>query len=205
MTRASTSAASFGLLLVALVLMLHSVVGELAPRHVRHDLFARGDSSDKGSTKLVPNFKEYEARCGDKSDLMFPCFTHWAGDLTAVEVRDFTDGTDIGEKLMIKDAAMKDFTIKYLGDPFEIRYPNHGGVRFQYSDYSLLNGCKYISIHRGDNTAWRIWVSDEVGDDRDLDTLNHMKASKTLCSKWIHIHVKKDGHNFKDNRLYSTD
>ena len=107
MTQASTSAANFGLLLVALVLMLHSVVGELAPRHVRHHLFARGDSSDKGGTNLVPNFKEYEARCGDKSNPMYPCFTHWAGDLTGVEVRNFTDGTDIGKKLMIKDDTMK--------------------------------------------------------------------------------------------------
>ena len=107
MTQASTSAANFGLLLVALVLMLHSVVGELAPRHVRHHLFARGDSSDKGATKLVPNFEEYEARCGDKSNPMHPCFTHWFGDLTGVEVRNLTDGTDIGKKLMIKDAAMK--------------------------------------------------------------------------------------------------
>ena len=107
MTQASTSAANFGLLLVALVLMLHSVVGELAPRHVRHHLFARGDSSDKGSTKLVPNFEEYEARCGDKSNPMYPCFTHWYGDLTGVEVANLTDRTDIGKKLMIKDAAMK--------------------------------------------------------------------------------------------------
>ncbi|SOV02864.1 uncharacterized protein UDID_18055 [Ustilago sp. UG-2017a] len=195
MTRASTSAASFGLLLVALVLMLHSVVGELAPRHVRHDLFARGDSSDKGSTKLVPNFKEYEARCGDKSNPMYPCFTHWTGDLTTAEVSPFTKTSDISKMLMIKDAAMKDFTIDKLSDSFEIRYPNHGGVRLQYWNFDPKTGCKHITIHMGDNRAWRIWVSDQVGNDKDIDTKNYKWNTKRLCSKWIHIHVKKDGGN----------
>ncbi|SPC62992.1 related to Mig1 protein, induced during biotrophic phase [Ustilago sp. UG-2017b] len=151
---ASTSAANFGLLLVALVLMLHSVLGELAPRHVRHHLFARGDSSDK--------------------------------------TRDYSKGFDISKKLMIKDDTMKDFTINKFTDSFEIRYPNHGGVRLQYWYIDPLTGCKFISIFRGGNSGWRIWVSDEVGNDRDIDTQNAVATTKRLCSKWIHIHIKKD-------------
>ena len=76
MTQASTSAANFGLLLVALILMLHSAVGELTPRRVSHHLFARQDISDQCFlTKLAPNNKEYETSCGDKSDSKHPCFT----------------------------------------------------------------------------------------------------------------------------------
>ncbi|SOV04130.1 uncharacterized protein UDID_19643 [Ustilago sp. UG-2017a] len=195
MTQASTSVANFGLLLVALALILHSVVGGLTPRHVRHHLFARRDNSDECHTDLAPNFTEYEARCGDKSDSKHTCFTHWAGDLTTAEVCPLLTSFDITKELKIKDAAMKDFTIDKPTDTFEIRYPNHGGVRLQYWNFDPNTGCKNITVYRGDNSVWRIWVSDEVGNDRDLDTLQLELNSMKLCSKWIHIHIKRDGGN----------
>ncbi|SAM84171.1 related to Mig1 protein [Ustilago bromivora] len=136
MTRASTSAANFGLLLVALVLMLHSVVGDLIPRHVRRLAVDGVDNIDQCFlTKLAPNNKE---------------------------------------KLMIKDADMK--------------YPNLGGVNLVYSNFDPSTGCKDITLKRGDNS-----VSDEDGDGRDIDTKNYEETKKTLCSKWIDIHVKRDG------------
>ncbi|SAM83750.1 related to Mig1 protein [Ustilago bromivora] len=176
MTQASTSAANFGLLLVALVLMLGSVVGELTPRHVPHHLFAREDTN---------------TRFG--SDSNHTCFTHWAGDLTAAEACLYVSSSDVKTRLMIKDDHMKDFKMKEPTDMFSIRYPNLGGVQLFYYNFDPSTGCKDIKLLRGDNKAWRIWVSDEHGNDRDIDTKNHAETTKTLCSKWIHIHVKRDG------------
>jgi hypothetical protein len=82
---------------------------------------------------------------------------------------------------------MKDPTL-----PFVIKYPEIG-VELHYSDYDPKTGCKNITLKRGDNKSWRIWVSDENGNDRDIDTKNHAETTKRLCSKWIHIHVKRDG------------
>ncbi|SOV04200.1 uncharacterized protein UDID_17026 [Ustilago sp. UG-2017a] len=209
MARASTSAANFGLLLVALVLMLHSVVGELAPRHVRHHLFAREDSYDECHTDLVANYKEYKTLCEDNNDPKKTCFTHWAGDLKDAKACSHKDGS-VREKLMIKDDTMKDFTIDSPYEDFKIIYPHIGGVSLTYTNFNNETGCKDIGIQRGDNHVWRIWVSDEygndvwrtsfpdeVGNDRDIDTLNFPWYYKTFCSKWIHIHVKRDGRNWK--------
>ncbi|KAJ1022366.1 hypothetical protein NDA13_005275 [Ustilago tritici] len=80
---------------------------------------------------------------------------------------------------MIKDADMK--------------YPNLGGVILVYSNFDPSIGCKDITLKRGDNDVWRIWVSDKDGNDRDIGTQKIQLDHKTFCSKWIHIHVKKDG------------
>ena len=107
MTRASTCAANFGLLLVALVLMLHSVVGKLIPRHDSHRYFAPEDGTDQCFlTKLVPNGAKYKERCEVDNLPHHTCFTHWFGDLTSVQARPFLEPFNITEKLMIKDDAM---------------------------------------------------------------------------------------------------
>ncbi|SAM84734.1 related to Mig1 protein [Ustilago bromivora] len=193
MTHASTSAANFGLLLVALVLMLHSVVGELAPRHVRHHLFARQDANTQCQANFASNYHDYKTRCENGSNAQHTCFTHWAGDLTTAIVCTLIDPLDIRKSLMIKDDTMKDFTMKESTDTFTIRYPKLGGVQLLYYNYNPKTGCKDIKLIRGDDKAWRIWVSDEDGNGRDIDTKNHAETTKTLCSKWIHIHVKRDG------------
>ncbi|SPC65898.1 related to Mig1 protein, induced during biotrophic phase [Ustilago sp. UG-2017b] len=126
----------------------------------------------------------------ETSDSKHTCFTHWAGDLTTAEV--CPQLTSLGRKeLKIKDAAMKDFTMDKPTDSFKIRYPNHGGVSLKYWNFDPNTGCKDILIKGGDNDIWRIWVSDEDGNDRDIDTLNTQFDYKTFCSKWIHIHIKK--------------
>ncbi|SOV02123.1 uncharacterized protein UDID_18963 [Ustilago sp. UG-2017a] len=190
MTQASTSAANFGLLLVALVLMLHSAVGELTPKHVRHHLFARGE------IKLYFTFDDqaYESHCGEGSDPKQPCFTHWAGDLGDAESY-FPDGEK--DKGIIANGFLKDFTIDRPDQSFKITYPKLGGVSLTYANFDQKTGCKDITLKRGDNDVWRIWVSDENGNDRDIDTKNHAETTKRFCSKWIHIHVKRDGRNWK--------
>jgi hypothetical protein len=82
---------------------------------------------------------------------------------------------------------MKDPTL-----PFAIKYPEIG-VELHYSDYDPKTGCKNITLKRGDNKSWRIWISDENGNDRDIDTKNLAETTETFCSKWTHIHVKRDG------------
>ncbi|SPC64321.1 related to Mig1 protein, induced during biotrophic phase [Ustilago sp. UG-2017b] len=175
MTRASTSAANFGLLLVALVLMLHSVVSELTP-----NIFTLDD-------------KAYKSHCGEDSDPKHPCFTHWAGDLQNAQ-RCYSTGKRVDKEIITND-VMKD-KLLHLQPPsqdFKIIYPNLGGVSLTYKNFDEKTGCKDIGIERGDNNVWRIWVSDEDGNGRDIDTKHHGETSKRLCSKWIHIHVKRDG------------
>ncbi|KAJ1034772.1 hypothetical protein NDA13_001026 [Ustilago tritici] len=162
MTQASTSAANFGLLLVALA-------------------------------NFASNYQGYKTRCEVGSDSNHTCFTHWAGDLTAAEACLYVSSWDVKTKLMIKDDHMKDFTMDKSTHSFKIRYPNHGGVQLLYYNFNPETGCKDIKLIRGDDKAWRIWVSDEDGNGRDIDTKNKNDMTKRLCSKWIHIHVKRDG------------
>ncbi|SOV03523.1 uncharacterized protein UDID_18694 [Ustilago sp. UG-2017a] len=184
MTQASTSAANFGLLLVALALILHSVVGGL-PLDM-HCL-----------PKFAPNYADYKTRCEAGSDIKHTCFTHWAGDLKDAEVCPRIVALHAMSKLMIKDDTMKDFTMENPTDTFKITYPQFGGVKLLFENFRSKTGCKDITLFSGKENAWRIWVSDEDGNGRDIDTLNYKVTNKTLCSKWIHIHVKKDGWLFK--------
>ncbi|SOV02140.1 uncharacterized protein UDID_18970 [Ustilago sp. UG-2017a] len=192
MTRASTSAANFGLLLVALVLMLHSVVGELTPKHVRHHFFARRETFQGLHYGFTFDDQAYKSYCGEGSDPKQPCFTHWAGDLGDAE-SSFPEGQNY--KGIITNNVMKDFTIEGPRQSFTIIYPKLGGVSLTYANFDQKTGCKDITLKRGDNDVWRIWVSDENGNDRDIDTKNHAETTKRFCSKWIHIHVKRDGRN----------
>ncbi|KAJ1598854.1 hypothetical protein NDA14_003640 [Ustilago hordei] len=194
MTRASTSAANFGLLLVALLLMIHSVVGELTPRHVRQHLSLRGDYTyEHCLPKFKPNYGGYKARCEAGSDVKHTCFVHWAGNLRDAEVCPHVVPFQAMSKLMIKNDHMTDFAMENPTDFFKITYPHFGGVSFLFENFDNKTGCKDITLRGGENTAWRIWASDEDGNGKDIDTLNYKWTSKQLCSKWIHIHVKKVG------------
>ncbi|KAJ1026081.1 hypothetical protein NDA18_003741 [Ustilago nuda] len=194
MTRASTSAANFGLLLVALVLTLHSVVGELIPRHVSHHLFARQDISEQCAANLAPNLKEYQNKCEVENEPRHPCFTHWAGDLNEALICGLVDQLDVKKSLFFKDEQRKDFTIKDATKSFVIKYPQLG-AELLYFNYNPKTGCKDITLRRGSNEKLRIWVADEDenGNVRDIDTWNHAETTKTLCTKWIRIHIKYDG------------
>ena len=76
-------------------------------------------------------------------------------------------------------------------DYFEMIYPNLGGVKLIYENFDNNTGCKDIVLKTGMITPWRIWVSDEDGDGKDIDTLNYKTTLKRLCSKWIHIHISR--------------
>ena len=78
-------------------------------------------------------------------------------------------------------------------DSFKITYPHFGGVGLFFEDFHSDTGCKTITLFSRKGSAWRIWVSDQDGNDRDIDTLKYVETNKRLCSKWIHIHIKKDG------------
>jgi len=76
---------------------------------------------------------------------------------------------------------------------FRIKYPGAGGATFGYDDYDPDTGCYTISLNVDeDHGKWRIWVSDEDGDDRDVDTQHQNSPSTRICTKWAHIHVKDD-------------
>ncbi|SYW82792.1 related to Mig1 protein, induced during biotrophic phase [Ustilago bromivora] len=85
-----------------------------------------------------------------------------------------------------------DFTIKDPTKSFVIKYPELR-AELLYFNYDPHTGCKDITLKRGGDEAWRIWVSDEDGNGRGIDTKNYAETTKRLCSKWIHIHVKRDG------------
>jgi len=80
-------------------------------------------------------------------------------------------------------------------DTFTIKYPNAGGATFHYSHYDPDTGCYTVSLstdQKGWFRKWRIWVSDDNGDDKDVDTKNWSATSGRICTKWAHIHVKDD-------------
>ncbi|CCF48982.1 hypothetical protein NDA11_007135 [Ustilago hordei] len=193
MTRASTSAANFGLLLVALVLMLHSVVGELIPTQVRHHLSPREYRIDNCVNKLTPENEKYKLRCGPGSDPKHTCFTHWAGDLTSAQACPRLEPFGIPDKILVRDDSMKIFTIDKPGDPFRINYPNQGGVQFFYDNFDPKTGCKDITVTRGHDKAWRLWISDQDGKKKGLDTGTKKRSTARLCTKWIYIFIKRDG------------
>ncbi|SAM82715.1 related to Mig1 protein [Ustilago bromivora] len=172
--------------------MLHSAVGELIPRHVSHHLFARQDISDQCVVNLASNYNEYKNKCEVGNEAKHPCFTHWAGDLNGALVCGLVDPLNIKKNLLIKNDHMTDFTIKDPTKSFVIKYPELR-AELLYFNYDPHTGCKDITLKRGGDEAWRIWVSDEDGNGRGIDTKNYAETTKRLCSKWIHIHVKRDG------------
>ncbi|KAJ1018405.1 hypothetical protein NDA18_006559 [Ustilago nuda] len=84
-----------------------------------------------------------------------------------------------------------DFTMAGPTDYFEIIYPNLGGVGLIYENLDNNTGCKDIALKTGKSAPWRIWVSDEDGDGKNIDTLNYKSTFKRFCSKWIHIHISR--------------
>ncbi|KAJ1023900.1 hypothetical protein NDA13_004734 [Ustilago tritici] len=192
MTPASTSAANFGLLLVALVLMLHSAVGELTPRHVGHHLFAWQGDSNQCVINLDPNYDNYKTKCKVGNEPNHICFTHWAGDLKGALVCNLVEQLNVKKDLLIKDNHMKDFTMKDPAKPFVIKYPQLG-AELLYFNFDSSTGCKDITFKRGEDEGWRIWVLDEDGNGKDINTKNYAETSKRLCSKWIRTHIKRNG------------
>ncbi|CDR88443.1 related to Mig1-Mig1 protein, induced during biotrophic phase [Sporisorium scitamineum] len=144
-------------------------------------------------TTLSPNNPEYEKRCGEKSDAKHPCMTHWWNDLKSIQARPWLEPHDIQKMLFVKDDKMLDFTMSDPKESFIITYLAGGNAQLIYSDYEETTGCYKITLRGNEKGDWRIWVSDDEGSDRDIDTQHYPETSKKLCTKWAHIHAKHDG------------
>ena len=72
-----------------------------------------------------------------------------------------------------------------------IYYRSNDGVQLSYYDYDHETGC--YNIHLRGAHHYRIWVSDDKGNDRDIDTRHYAETGKRLCTKWIHIDLSKEG------------
>lgn len=82
---------------------------------------------------------------------------------------------------------MTAFTPRNASDAFIIHYLGYDGAKLKYYDYEPQTGC--YKIHLSGTPERRIYVSDGIGDDRDIDTEHYYETGKRLCSKRITIAV----------------
>lgn len=185
-------------------------------------------------TPLSIERSEYEKRCGPNSDPKWPCFTHLRGDLRYATIEPWLEPLNVTKEILVKDdqgigeslslhlrvrwlspqtaqtdrpnSFLTDFTLRNASDTFSIEYRNYRRLFFRYYGYDPATGCYniHLSNENSDSSAYRIWASDDVGDDRDVDTLHYHETGKRLCSsKWIHIHLDADSislkHHYSDN------
>ncbi|TKY84805.1 hypothetical protein EX895_005885 [Sporisorium graminicola] len=121
----------------------------------------------------------------------------WAGNLSYIKAQVDNGKKNPDEHFLLKDGWKTDFTTRDPKQPFTLSWDND--VTLSYSDYDEKSGCYKLTLSHQSEDAFRIWVSDEDGDDHDLDTLHSGEngtTSTTLCTKWLHIHVKNDGDSF---------
>ncbi|CDW97734.1 hypothetical protein [Sporisorium scitamineum] len=117
----------------------------------------------------------------------------WSYSLANVNVTMGDSKIAPDDHFLMKDGWKTDFTVKDPTKPFTLSWA-FNSVAMSYSDYDEKKGCFKIQLKHNYDNLYRIWVSDEDGSDkRDLDTLNYDQTDKTLCTKWLHIHVKEDG------------
>ncbi len=85
---------------------------------------------------------------------------------------------------------MKTFTTRDPKKPFTLSW-YFEDLWMTYDSFNQDDRCYKITLkHSFDMSRW-IWVSDDHGKDRDIDTKHHAETSKVLCTKWVHIHVKE--------------
>lgn len=82
---------------------------------------------------------------------------------------------------------MADFTTRSPAQPFTLLFADND-LAMQYANFR--DGCFDIKLFHFTLSGRRIWVSDDDGKGRDVDTLHHDVTGKRLCSKWVHIYVK---------------
>lgn len=72
-------------------------------------------------------------------------------------------------------------------------------MKFRYYNYDATTGCYdiHLSNPSGIDNLLRIWVSDEQGNDRDIDTLHYHETGKRLCSKYVQIAFDASTYAFK--------
>ncbi|SPC65899.1 related to Mig1 protein, induced during biotrophic phase [Ustilago sp. UG-2017b] len=148
-------------------------------------------------SKLLPSNKDYKKHCEAETgpngaDPKWSCFTFWNGDLTEVNANTYASGKDPDEFFLIKDDSKKDFTTVDPTKDFNVQWYG-GNLEMRYSDFDKEKGCFKITLKHVDDDELRIWVSAENSKKRDIDTLKHEETSKTLCTKWVHIDIKREG------------
>ncbi|SOV02124.1 uncharacterized protein UDID_18964 [Ustilago sp. UG-2017a] len=161
---------------------------------------AHGSWHDYGCptySKLLPHNTDYRKRCEaeagrDDFDPKWPCFTFWNENLDNVLASSSASGKAPDEFFLIKDGSKNDFTTVDPTKDFNVQW-YEGKVQMSYSDFDKEKGCFKITLEHHSDDDLRIWVSAENSKERDIDTWKHNKTSKTLCTKWVHIHVKQDG------------
>uniref|UniRef100_V5EJR9 Mig1 protein n=2 Tax=Kalmanozyma brasiliensis (strain GHG001) TaxID=1365824 RepID=V5EJR9_KALBG len=142
---------------------------------------------------LLPRNAEYRKHCeGPDSDPHWPCFTLWYGDLGSVTAILPGGDTVPDDHFLLKDGNKIDFTTRDPKQPFTLSWL-FDDVELAYDNFDAGSGCYRITLRHQSHSRRRIWVSDEHGKDRDIDTDHHGETSKTLCDKWVHVHVKEDG------------
>lgn len=72
-----------------------------------------------------------------------------------------------------------------------ITYIGHDRVKLRYYGYDHETGCYNIHLTSYGGDTGRIWVSDDDGEDRDIDTENYVETGKRLCTKWAHIDLSQ--------------
>ncbi|KAJ1023889.1 hypothetical protein NDA13_004723 [Ustilago tritici] len=148
-------------------------------------------------SKLLPHNTDYRKRCGaetgpDGANPKWPCFTFWNAELDKVIANSSASGKAPAEFFLIKNGIKKDFTTVDPTKDFSVQW-YQGSIQMSYSDFDKKTGCFKITLKHSNDDEARIWVSAENSEERDIDTLKHEETSKTLCTKWVHIHVKYDG------------
>lgn len=80
-----------------------------------------------------------------------------------------------------------------------IKYKGFKGIYLRYYGYDPVTGCYNIHLSNtaSSSTSNRIWVSDGIGDDRDIDTEHYDETGKRLCSKWLSIYMEDDVVSYK--------
>ncbi|SAM82731.1 related to Mig1 protein [Ustilago bromivora] len=160
----------------------------------------RRDDECPSYSKLLPRNTDYRKRCEaetgpDGADPKWPCFTFWNGDLNNVVADSSASGKAPDKFFLIKDGSKKDFTTVDPTKDFSVQW-YQGDVQMSYSDFDKEKGCFKITLKHSSDDDLRIWVSAENSKERDIDTWKREETSKTLCTKWVHIHIKYDGQDW---------
>ncbi|SOV04127.1 uncharacterized protein UDID_19642 [Ustilago sp. UG-2017a] len=145
---------------------------------------------------LVPRNEDYRKHCeaetgSSGADRNWPCFTMWSGGIDHVVADTSASGKAPNDFFLIKDKSMTDFTTVDPTKDFNVQW-DKGTLQMSYSDFDKEKGCFKITLKQSVGSSGRIWVSAENSKERDIDTLKYYETSKTLCTKWVHIHVKGD-------------
>ncbi|KAJ1026080.1 hypothetical protein NDA18_003740 [Ustilago nuda] len=151
-------------------------------------------------SKILPHNTDYRKRCEgepgtDGADPRWPCFTFWSGSLDNVLADTSATGKASQDFFLMKNGYKYDFTTADPTKDFNLNWLEEN-VQMGFSNFDHEKGCFKITLKHTSDDISRIWVSAQNSKDRDLDTWKRGETSTTLCTKWVHIHIKNDGKDF---------